>query len=321
MPPLRIAFSDWIGDSHPTVTRMTRLLGRHLPVAQADFEEADLLIYSDFGERHWGFNGRKVYLTGENMLPDFGQCDLAYTPAEVPGDRRAVRFPYYAQVLPEMESLVRPAGHDPRASLDRTGFACFVASNPRGAERNRFFKAIHRRKPIVSAGRHFNTTGKPLADKLALLRGFRFNLAFENSRSPGYVTEKLVEPLLTGTIPIYWGAPDVTRDFNPGCMINVAEFPSDQAAIDRILEIDADPAARLRLLSAHPFHDNREPECLSDDYLVAPLLRLLGSDSAPGQRRYRRRVLREHVYGSAWRQRMVSLRCRLEGQLWKLGLR
>lgn len=321
MRPLRIALSDWVSDSHPVVDRMIRLLGARMAVERASFDDADLLVYSDFGERHWGFGGLKVYLTGENMLPDFDQCDLAYTPAEIPGDERAVRLPYFAQVLPGLGSLVRPPDHDPGPAMDRREFACFVASNPRGAERNRFFKALHRRRPVVSAGRHFNTTGVPLSDKMALLRRFRFNLAFENSRSPGYVTEKLVEPLLTGTIPVYWGAPDVSRDFNPGCMIDVSAFPSHEAAIERLLEVDADAAARRRLLEAPPFHGNKEPACLSDEHLVGPLARLVGSAKGPAPRRHRRRRLREHVYGSPLRQSAESLRCRLEGLLWRWGVR
>jgi hypothetical protein len=321
MAPLRIAFSDWIGGTHPTVERMLRLLAARREIVRSDFDDADLLIYSDFGERHWDFKGIKVYLTGENMLPDFDQCDLAYSPVEMANDSRAVRFPYYAQALPELGSLVRPADYDASPFLDRKGFACFVASNPRGSVRNRFFRSLHRRKPVVSAGRHFNNTGKPLADKLRLLNDFRFNLAFENTSSPGYVTEKLVEPLLAGSIPIYWGAPDVSRDFNLGCMINVADFVSDKAAIKHILEVDADHQARLALLSTPPFRANQEPACLSDDYLVAPLLALLDAGTKPGARRYRHRTLREHAYSSPLQQRLVSLACRLDGMLWKLGVR
>lgn len=319
--PLRIALSDWTSDEHPVFDRMLRLLAARIEVIRTGFEEADLLVYSDFGERHWDFKGLKVYLTGENMLPDFNQCDLAYSPAEIPGDPRAVRLPYYAHVLPGLGSLVRQADYQPHAHLDRTGFACFVASNPRGPERNRFFRALHRRRPVVSAGRHFNTTGKPLADKMSLLRDFRFNLAFENTSSPGYVTEKLVEPLLVGTIPVYWGAPDVDREFNPGCMINVSHFSSDRAAIERLLEVDSDPAARLALLSTPPFRDNREPACLSDAYLIDPLFALLASGTKPAPRRYRHRALREHAYSSHFLRRFISLSCRLDGLLWKAGLR
>ena len=48
---------------------------------------------------------------------------------------------------------------------------------------------------------------------------FRFNLAFENSQSPGYVTEKVYDGLSAGTIPVYWGAPDVDEYVPEGSII------------------------------------------------------------------------------------------------------
>ena len=321
MRPIRIAFSDYCAGARPQDASCLIPLRASRPVEFVDFAEADLLIYSDFGERHWGFKGLKVYVTGENMLPDFGQCDLAFTPFESPDEPRAIRMPYYAQMLPGLGSLVRPPDYDARTLLDRGRFCSFVASNPRGPERNAFFRALHRRKPVDSAGRHFNTTGTRLTDKHAFLLGYRMNLAFENTRSPGYITEKLVEPLLAGCIPVYWGAPDVARDFNPACMINVADFPDFDSAIDHILTVDADPAARLAILSAPPFRENVEPACLAPSYMADHIIKLIDSGAKPGRRTYRHRRLREHVYGSSLRQSWVSLKCRIEGLAWKLGAR
>ena len=321
MRPIRIAFSDYCAGARPQDGPCFRLLSASSPVEFVDFKDADLLVYSDFGERHWEFHGLKVYVTGENMLPDFGQCDLAFTPFESPDEPRAVRMPYYAQILPALGSLVRPSGYDASTFLDKGRFCSFVTSNPRGAERNAFFRALHRRKPVVSAGRHFNTTGSRLQCKHALLLDCRMNLAFENTRSAGYVTEKLVEPLLAGCVPIYWGAPDVARDFNPDCMINVADFPDFDSAIDHILAVDADPVARLAILSAPPFKGNVEPACLAPSYMADHIIKLIDSGAKPGRRTYRHRRLREHVYGSSLRQSWVSLKCRMEGIAWKLGAR
>jgi hypothetical protein len=320
MRPLRVAYSDFMPSVRLETWPALRLLAASRALEFTAFEQADLLFFSDFGERHWEFKGLKVYLTGENMLPDFDQCDLAFTPHESPGEPRAIRFPYYAQVLPGLGSLVGRRAPS-AADLDRPGFCSFVASNPRGPERNAFFRRLYARRKVDSAGRHFNTTGERLADKQSFLLRYRMNLAFENTRSPGYVTEKLVEPLLAGCVPIYWGAPDVYRDFNPGCMINVADFPDYDTAIEHILKVDADPAARLALLSAPAFKDDREPDCLRPDYVAEPLQRLLDSGTAPGKRRYRHRRLREHVYESPLRQSLTSLRCRLDGLAWKLGFR
>lgn len=321
MRPLKIAFSDFCNVVRPQDVYFLRPITATRSVEFVDFPDADILIYSDFGERHWAFDGLKVYVTGENMLPDFGQCDLAFTPFESPDEPRAIRLPYYAQVLPGLGSLVRPPGYDARSLINRRKFCSFVASNPRGPERNAFFRALYRRKPVDSAGRHFNTTGTRLSDKHAFLLDYRMNLAFENTRSEGYVTEKLVEPLLAGCIPIYWGAPDVTRDFNPDCMINVADFPDFDSAIDHILAVEADPAARLAILNAPPFRGNVEPACLAPSYMADHIIKLIDSGAKPGRRTYRHRRLREHVYGSSLRQSWVSVKCRIDGLAWRLGLR
>ena len=321
MPTLKVAFSDGAKAYNPAAVRILSLLTNSGLAVESTFNNADLLIYSDFGEQHWSFKGLKIYITGENMVPDFDQCDLAFSPQEDLHDQRCIRLPYYAQVLPSMGSLIRGPEWQPQSYLNRTRFCSFVASNPRGSFRNAFFKKLNRLKKVDSAGRHFNNFGSPIDDKLNFLKNYRFNLAFENSQSPGYVTEKLVEPLLTGCIPIYWGAPDVAKDFNPACMINVSDFSDFGEAIDYILQADRDESIRLRHLSAPVFQNNIAPEVLNESYLLNPIIKLLNSGKKPGQRKYRKRRLREHVYQSGVKQTLASLGCRLEGILWKLGLR
>lgn len=321
MPTLKVAFSDGAKANNPASVRILSLLTKSGLAVESTFADADLLIYSDFGEQHWSFKGLKIYITGENMVPDFDQCDLAFSPLEDLHDQRCIRLPYYAQVLPSMGSLIRGPEWQPQASLHRPRFCSFVASNPRGSVRNAFFKKLNRLKKIDSAGRHFNNFGSPISDKLAFLKNYRFNLAFENSQSTGYVTEKLVEPLLMGCIPIYWGAPDVAKDFNTACMINVSDFSDFTAATDYILQADRDESIRLRHLNAPPFHHNIAPAILEDSHLINPITRLINSGIKPGPRKYRKRRLREHVYQSPISQTLESLGCRLEGMLWKLGCR
>lgn len=321
MPTLKVVFSDGAKTNNPAAVRILSLLTKSGLGVESTFNDADLLIYSDFGEQHWEFKGLKIYITGENMLPDFDQCDLAFSPLEDIHDQRCVRLPYYAQVLPTMGSLVRGPEWQSQSHVHRPKFCSFIASNPRGSLRNAFFKKLNRLKHVDSAGRHFNNYGSPVVDKLAFLKDYRFNLAFENSQSPGYVTEKLIEPLLVGCIPIYWGAPDVNRDFNSSCMINVSDFPDSDTAIDYIMQADRDESIRLRHLSASVFKNNQAPEVLNDSHLLNPIIKLLSSGKKPGVRKYRKRRLREHVYQSPINQTLTSLGCRLEGILWKLGLR
>eukprot|EP00756_Hemistasia_phaeocysticola_P015547 Hpha_TRINITY_DN15418_c0_g1::TRINITY_DN15418_c0_g1_i1::g.174992::m.174992 len=57
-------------------------------------------------------------------------------------------------------------------------------------------------------------------EAVELYRPYTFSVAFENADSPLWVTERIVNSFLAGTIPIYWGSQEVTRYFNPKAFIN-----------------------------------------------------------------------------------------------------
>lgn len=319
---IRIAFSDHYDFFVPEKSRVYRSLAAVTDVVVCDVTEApDLLVYGDFGEAHWAFHGLKVYLTGENMTPDFDQCDLAFTPFEIPGDPRAVRLPYYAQILEDPVPLLNRADAPLRTSL-AAGFCSFVVSNPRSWPRNRFFKKLRRRRHVDSGGSLFNNMGGRVADKMKFVADYRFNIAFENTETDGYITEKLVEPLLAGTIPIYWGAPDVLRDFDARCFVHARDFEDLDALADFVIALDADQARQLGYLNGPVFQGGVPPACLSDAYVAEPILRLL-KNGQPGLRRYRHRRIREHVYlGRSWlANKWERFSCMLEAKAWKLGWR
>jgi len=60
---------------------------------------------------------------------------------------------------------------------------------------------------------------REIADKIEGLAGFRYSLAVENCRQNYYFSEKLIDCLLSGTVPIYWGCPSVGLFFDKGGII------------------------------------------------------------------------------------------------------
>lgn len=65
-------------------------------------------------------------------------------------------------------------------------------------------------------GRGYNL----LDNKLLGLKEYRFSIIIENDKKSNLFTEKLIDCFLTGTIPIYWGCPNIDEFFNPfGIMI------------------------------------------------------------------------------------------------------
>ena len=57
-------------------------------------------------------------------------------------------------------------------------------------------------------------TGKHLKSKDIGLADFMFSIVIENNRTEKYFTEKILDCFATGTIPIYWGCPDIGDFFN-----------------------------------------------------------------------------------------------------------
>jgi len=57
-------------------------------------------------------------------------------------------------------------------------------------------------------------------------KDYYFVLAMENSKHPGYVTEKILNAFAAGSIPIYWGDKIVKQFFNKDAFIDISDFPS-----------------------------------------------------------------------------------------------
>jgi hypothetical protein len=80
--------------------------------------------------------------------------------------------------------------------------------------------------------------------KLATLARYKFTLAFENSIASDYVTERLFEALIAGSVPVYLGAPNVD-ELAPGdrCFIDASDFSGPESLAAYLNRLDRDHAA------------------------------------------------------------------------------
>jgi hypothetical protein len=124
--------------------------------------------------------------------------------------------------------------------------------------------------------------GLPSYDKLgynvkqAFQSHCKFSLAFENNYFPGYTTEKLSDPLVARSVPIYLGNPKVREIFNPESYINVGGFDSWDDAIEYVASVDQDEHLYESYLNAPPFKNNEIPEKFSDSTYLAFFKRIFG---------------------------------------------
>lgn len=282
MDTIRVNFVDfWPGfDKRKVNFLLDVLLGRYSVII--DEENPEILFFANYGTDYLKYNCTRVFYSAENQRPDFSACDYAIT-FDYLNDKRHYRLPlnvlYYLGHVRDLSLPPLTQVPDRRQATEiwrnKKKFCCIVVSNPNAKKRINFFQKLHHIKPVDSGGRAFNNIGGPIGggskEKLDFLSQYRFVIAFENSAWPGYTTEKIVEPFFSHTIPIYWGNPLINKDYNKGRFINYDDFATEDALIDKILEIDANEELAIEMLTNPVFNGNQLPP----EYELDNLLRFL----------------------------------------------
>ena len=73
---------------------------------------------------------------------------------------------------------------------------------------------------------------KPFEHKQEGLLPYTYSVIIENVQEPDYFTEKLLDCLICGTIPIYWGASNIKHYFNTDGMVICNDLAELQGAIE-----------------------------------------------------------------------------------------
>ena len=143
-------------------------------------------------------------------------------------------------------------------------------------------------------GRQSTASGMYNFVKMCASRNFMFTAAFENDVADDYVTEKLFQPLVAGSVPIYAGAPNVRRYLPDGDAAVVVDLAAPDGGVagmaERVTGMLADTARyrralawKARLASAR----RRVPPHLYDAYVThsfGSLACLLCDEVAGGMR-------------------------------------
>lgn len=293
--PLRIGFSGFWDSFDPHDNWFTRLLSQRWSIKITD--RPDWLIYSRIGRRrhdHLGHDCVRILYTGENEAPDWQTCDWAFTFGHLRHPRH-YRLPLWG-LYGDPARLIHRPDRDPRAIVAaKTRFCSFVVSNPLCPQRNAFFHRLSRYRPVDSGGRLFNTLGRRVDDKMAFIAESKFTIAFENESSPGYTTEKVMEPMLVDSIPIYWGDPLVGHDFDTRSFLSAHDSPTIEDLVERVITVDRDPDLHARLLGTPWLRGNRVPGCVAAERVLDQFARIFSTPVEPvAKQRGMARGLRLH---------------------------
>ena len=217
----------------------------------------------------------RVWFTGEAKDPRRQLFDLhfGFSPTSILGQRWH-RYPLWILYIdwwnPDLPSYVHRL-LQPRAFVEKERFCNFIYSNEMSI-RAEFFHRLNAVRHVDSVGGILNNHDgwRPAGgdEKRAFLARSLFTIAFENQISPGYVTEKLLEPLMAGSIAIYWGAIEAKKDFNPASFVCAADQATLHDLVQHIIRLSGSRDALEELSSASPFLGNKIPYEHTPEFFV-----------------------------------------------------
>jgi GR25 family glycosyltransferase involved in LPS biosynthesis len=287
---LKIAFVDMWENFQPDYNFFYHLLSwagvNHNFTVEVTKTDPNLILYGPFGTEHQAESWKsipKIFYTGENSPARNDYNTMLNIGFEYPkqGGTPYIRVPLWMTEInwfrKDPAKFVNPIPVELEECVIATPskwdrFCSFVATNPGNPLRNAAFQIINQYKPIEAAGRLFcNRVEGPLPAgagggggeriKVDYYKHSKFVLAFENSSSPGYCTEKLFHAKVAGAIPIYWGDPLVMNDFDEAGFFHAGKCGNGEDLLKQVKELDMDEA-RCKAMQAIPaLSANKRKEC------------------------------------------------------------
>lgn len=229
----------------------------------------DLVIFGPFGDdwKSLPESWPKVHFTAENSPPNKDpsvKLNIGYMLPDI-SDNSYLRMPLWmfeidwfgANMVKIQNPLPLPIDSCTQSSADtydsRSKFCAFVVTNPKNPVRNQAFVTLNQYKQVDSAGRLFNNVGDVIfaglgggggeLKKHEFLKKYRFCLAYENESASGYTTEKILHAKAAGCIPIYWGDPKVSRDFDSKGFLNANDCKTPEDLLLLVQAVESSPEA------------------------------------------------------------------------------
>ena len=106
--------------------------------------------------------------------------------------------------------------------------------------RMKFINELSKYKKIDMGGNFNNNIGGPVKNKVKFLSSYKFSIAMENTEGQGYISEKILDSFIAGTIPIYYGGYMVDEFINPKSFILIKNEKDMKEKIEYIKKIDKD---------------------------------------------------------------------------------
>jgi hypothetical protein len=198
-------------------------------------ESPDFILASIWRSHEFSEKAPTILISNENWAVFKPHHDLSRylavlgilpPPVELGVPKTFIQYPfeavYYDCSVEELYAL-----REEYLKAPRDKFCCFVTSNryfgEMKATREAVFRRVNEWQRVDSAGHELNNTGYVAPRGIEFLQWisqYRFMICLENSKTPGYITEKALQAWVAGAIPIYDGG--TLERLNHGAFVSAA---------------------------------------------------------------------------------------------------
>ena len=210
-------------------------------------DNPDYLIYNVFGKNKLfkKYNDTiKIAFYSENKIIDFNKADYAIGHSHINYLDRYFKFSIFFFKKLKLLNIKKIIDIRKKNILNskREKFCVGVISNLRSTDffRINFIKELNKYKKVDMGGAYNNNVGGPIQNKIKFLSSYKFSIAMENTNGDGYNSEKIIESLISGTIPIYYGDYMIEEFINPKTYILILGQKDIKDKIKYIKKIDND---------------------------------------------------------------------------------
>ena len=223
-----------------------------------DQNNPDYLIFNVFGQNHLNSkykNAIKIAIYTENKIPDLNEVDYAIGHAHI---NYLDRYFKHSILLWKNYKNISEVRKNVLNSPFRTKFCSALISNSISTDffRLKFINELNKYKKVDMGGLYNNNIGKRIDNKKEYLSSYKFSIAMENSNGDGYVSEKIIDSFISGTIPIYYGDYMIDEYINPKSFILIKGEKDIKEKINLIKLIDNDDEKYRNILKENVIIDN-----------------------------------------------------------------
>jgi len=268
IPSYSIAFTDWwideycggIFDQENNFIKNTLSAHYNIRVIKPE-QNPDVLFYSVFGNDHKKFKAnKKIFYSGES----YSQREEAdYNITFDKNSDKNCRLPIWICYL---DNILFDDCYKKKMGLfqipNKPKFCSIICQlDSTNKERSNIITQLSKYIKVDCGGPFLNNIGYVVpkgincSGKINHNNNYKFVLAFENKKYPGYVTEKICDAYKSKSIPIYWGSEDVINDFNPKTFINANDFENFDELVKYIIKVDNDQELYERYFKEPIFSD------------------------------------------------------------------